>query len=153
MGILRRIKNRLPIVGKGSEERPAASYSPPPAQAAPVERAKPPPPKSPEDVKAEIDADVKRHPIVIYMKGNARAPQCGFSARVVDIFNQVGAPFETRNVLADPAIRQGVKEYTDWPTIPQIFVAGEFIGGCDITIEMFENGELKTLVEETLQSA
>ena len=150
MGILRRIKNRLPIVGKTEVPRPAASYSPPKAQAAPVERPAPPPPKSAEDVKAEIEADVAAHKILIYMKGSARAPQCGFSARVVDIFGQHNVPFETRDVLADPAIRQGVKEVTDWPTIPQIFVGGEFIGGCDIVIEMHENGELKTLIAETL---
>lgn len=152
MGILRRIKNRLPIVGKGGEERPAASYSPPPAKAAAATRPAPPPPRTPEDVQAEIDEAVKSHPVVIYMKGSARAPQCGFSARVVDIFNQLGFPYETRNALADPAIRQGIKEYSDWPTIPQVFVGGEFIGGCDITVEMFENGELKTAVEEALQA-
>ena len=152
MGILRRIKNRLPIVGGTAEPRPAATYSPPKAQAAAVERPKPPPPKSPEEVKAEIEADVAAHKIVVFMKGNARAPQCGFSARVVDIFNQHNVPYETRDVLADPAIRQGVKEVTDWPTIPQIFVGGEFIGGCDIAVEMHENGELKTLIAETLSA-
>jgi monothiol glutaredoxin len=146
MGILRRIKNRLPIVGKTEAPRPAASYSPPPASAAPVERPPAPAPKSPEDVKAQIDADVHAHKVVIYMKGSARAPQCGFSAKVVDIFNQLGVPYETRDVLADPALRQAIKEYTDWPTIPQVFVDGEFVGGCDITIEMHENGELKELV-------
>lgn len=150
MGILRRIKNRLPIVGTGNEDRPAASYSPPPPGAAAAERPAPPPPKTPEDIRALIEADVTANKIVIYMKGSARAPQCGFSARVVDIFNQLQVPYETRDVLAEPAIRQGIKEYTDWPTIPQVFVAGEFLGGCDIAIEMHENGELKTLVEETL---
>ncbi len=151
MGILRRIKNRLPIVGGSDEKRPAATYTPPPRK----EAAPPPPPPpamSAEEVQAEIDAAVKANPVLIYMKGTPNAPQCGFSAAVVDIFQQLGVPFETRNVLADPAIRQGIKDYTDWPTIPQVFVGGEFIGGCDITVEMSENGELKTLVEETLQA-
>jgi len=142
MGILSRIKNRLPIVGKSSPPRPAATYEPPPAQAAPA----PPKARSSEEVQAEIEADVHRHKVVVYMKGSARAPQCGFSARVVDILDQQGVPYETRDVLADPAIRQAVKELTDWPTIPQLFIDGEFVGGCDIAIELHESGELKALL-------
>ncbi len=149
MGILRRIKNRLPIVGGSDEKRPAATYTPPPRK----EAAPPPPPPpamSAEEVQAEIDAAVKANPVLIYMKGTPNAPQCGFSAAVVDIFQQLGVPFETRNALATPETRQGIKDYSDWPTIPQIFLGGEFIGGCDIVREMHASGELKTEVEKVL---
>ena len=89
---------------------------------------------------------VKANDVVLFMKGTALFPQCGFSSRAVAILEHVGAPFKTVDVLQDPDIRNGVKEYSDWPTIPQLYVKGEFVGGSDIMMEMFENGELQQLV-------
>ena len=86
------------------------------------------------------------------MKGTALFPQCGFSARVVQILNHLGVPFATANVLEDPDLRDGIKQYSAWPTIPQLYVAGEFIGGCDIVTEMFQSGELETLLKEKAAS-
>ncbi|TDI62510.1 MAG: Grx4 family monothiol glutaredoxin [Alphaproteobacteria bacterium] len=95
-----------------------------------------------------IDSAVKADDIVLFMKGNPNFPQCGFSATVVDILNQVGVKFKTYDVLSDPDLREGIKEFSDWPTIPQLYVKGEFIGGCDIIREMFSEGELASLFEE-----
>ncbi len=95
-----------------------------------------------DGVQEQIDGMVKGHPVVLFMKGQRNAPQCGFSARVVDVLDQYLPEYETVNVLADPAIRQGIKEYSSWPTIPQLYVKGEFVGGCDIVREMYESGEL-----------
>jgi len=150
MGILGRIKNRLKIVA-GAEPRPASNYST--ASPRPEPRQPAPPPKpamTAEEATAQIDADVKEHKVLIFMKGTRHAPQCGFSAAVVDVFEQLGVPFETRNVLSAPAIRTAVKEYSDWPTLPQVYVNHEFVGGCDITRQMHESGELKTVVETAL---
>jgi monothiol glutaredoxin len=108
----------------------------------------PPPPKSEEEVQAEIDADVKAHKVVLFMKGTPAAPQCGFSAAVADILQRTGVPFETRDVIANYELRQGVKTYTDWPTLPQVFINHEFVGGCDIVREMEQSGELKKLLGE-----
>lgn len=153
MGILRKIKNRLKIVAGGEAPRPAATYSTATPAPAPMAAPPPPPPRmSAEAAKAAIEADIKAEKILIYMKGTPKAPSCGFSAAVVDMFDQLGVPYATRDVVAEPAIRAGIKEITDWPTIPQVFVGHEFIGGCDITREMFENGELKAAVEQALQS-
>ncbi len=90
-----------------------------------------------------IDGLVKGHPVTLFMKGNRQMPQCGFSATVVQILDQLLPDYQTVDVLQDPAIREGIKEYSSWPTIPQLYVAGEFQGGCDIVIEMYENGELQ----------
>ncbi len=98
------------------------------------------------DILQAIDSEVKKNKIVIYMKGTKDAPQCGFSAAVVDVFKMLGTEFETRDVLSDNELREGVKKYTNWPTIPQVFVNGKFIGGCDITREMFQSGELQKLL-------
>ncbi len=86
--------------------------------------------------------------ILVFMKGTPTFPQCGFSSTVVQIFDYLGADYGSVNVLEDPEIRQGIKDFNNWPTIPQVFVKGEFIGGCDIVREMFENGELKTLLTD-----
>ena len=99
------------------------------------------------DIVKKIDEEVKANKIMIYMKGSKDAPQCGFSAAVVEVFNSLNVPFETRDVLADNELRDGIKRYSNWPTIPQIFISGKFIGGCDITREMFRTGELQKLVE------
>jgi monothiol glutaredoxin len=93
-----------------------------------------------------IDALVKSNDVVLFMKGTALFPQCGFSSRAIAILDHLGAPYETVDVLQDQEIRQGIKEYSDWPTIPQLYVRGEFVGGSDIMMEMFESGELKTMV-------
>jgi monothiol glutaredoxin len=98
------------------------------------------------DVKERIDALVKSNEVVLFMKGTPLFPQCGFSSRAIAILDHLGAPYETVDVLQDQDIRGGIKEYSDWPTIPQLYVKGEFVGGSDIMMEMFENGELKTLV-------
>lgn len=86
--------------------------------------------------------------VVLFMKGTAEQPMCGFSNQVVRILDHMGVAFRDVNVLADEAIRQGIKEFSDWPTIPQLYVKGEFVGGCDIVREMFQTGELKALLAE-----
>ena len=93
-----------------------------------------------------IDEIVRGDDIILFMKGTELFPQCGFSNRAVAILNHLGVPFKTVDVLQDPDVRQGVKEYSDWPTIPQLYVKGQFVGGSDIMMEMFENGELQQLV-------
>ena len=98
------------------------------------------------DVKERLDALVKSKDVVLFMKGTELFPQCGFSSRAVAILNHLGADYETVDVLQDPEIRQGIKEYSDWPTIPQLYVKGEFVGGSDIMMEMFESGELQQMV-------
>jgi monothiol glutaredoxin len=100
------------------------------------------------DVSDRIDRLVKNNDTVLFMKGTALFPQCGFSSRAVAILDHLGVAFETVDVLQDPEIRQGIKEYSDWPTVPQLFVKGEFVGGSDIMMEMFEAGELQRLIEE-----
>src|SRR5690349_19966246 len=99
-----------------------------------------------EDVKSRIDQIVQSNDVVLFMKGTPLFPQCGFSSRAIAILDHLGVPFETVDVLADQDIRQGIKEYSDWPTIPQLYVKGEFVGGSDIMMEMFQNGELQQLV-------
>ena len=94
-----------------------------------------------------IKQDVTSNPVVLYMKGTPVFPQCGFSAAVVQILSELGVKFKGIDVLADPEIRQGIKEFSSWPTIPQLYVKGEFVGGCDIIREMAETGELKQLLE------
>ncbi|MBD2426252.1 Grx4 family monothiol glutaredoxin [Phormidium sp. FACHB-1136] len=103
-------------------------------------------------VKDRIDQLVQSNPIMVFMKGNKLMPQCGFSNNVVQILNILGAPFETFDVLADPDIRQGIKEYSNWPTIPQVYVNGEFLGGSDILIELYQGGQLQEIVQVALAS-
>ena len=104
------------------------------------------------ELKQRIDSLVKENKIMVFMKGNKLMPQCGFSNNVVQIINTLGVPFETFYVLADQEIRQGIKEYSNWPTIPQVYLNGEFLGGSDILIEMYNKGELQQLVEVALAS-
>jgi monothiol glutaredoxin len=101
-----------------------------------------------DPVHARIAAEVAETPVVLFMKGTPVFPQCGFSARVVQILGHMGVPFKGVNVLEDMELREGIKSFTNWPTIPQLYVKGEFVGGCDIVMEMFQSGELKTLMEE-----
>ena len=95
-----------------------------------------------------IQSDISDNPVMLYMKGTAMFPQCGFSARVVQILSHVGVQYRTANVLEDPALRDGVKQFSNWPTVPQLYVKGEFVGGCDIITEMFQSGELETMLKE-----
>jgi len=95
-----------------------------------------------------IQADITENPVVLFMKGTPVFPQCGFSARVVQILSHMGVPFKGVNVLEDMEIREGIKAFTNWPTIPQLYVKGEFVGGCDIVMEMFQSGELANLLAE-----
>jgi monothiol glutaredoxin len=98
------------------------------------------------DAKSRIDDIVNKNDVVLFMKGTALFPQCGFSSRAIAILDRLGAQYETVDVLQDPEIRQGIKEYSDWPTIPQLYVKVELVGGSDIMMEMFESGELKQLL-------
>jgi monothiol glutaredoxin len=108
----------------------------------------------PMDIKQRIKDQVTGSPVVLYMKGTPQAPQCGFSALAVQVLNACGVrELTTVNVLADAEIRQGIKEYANWPTIPQLYVNGEFVGGSDIMREMYESGELQKLVESARQKA
>ncbi|MBW4482529.1 MAG: Grx4 family monothiol glutaredoxin [Tildeniella torsiva UHER 1998/13D] len=102
--------------------------------------------------KERLDQLVQNNTIMVFMKGNKLMPQCGFSNNVVQILNVLGVPFETVDVLADADIRQGIKEYSNWPTIPQVYVNGEFVGGSDILIELYQNGKLQEMVEIAMAS-
>ena len=95
-----------------------------------------------------IQQEITDTPVVLFMKGSPVFPQCGFSAAVVQILSQLGVKFKGIDVLSDPQIRQGIKEFSSWPTIPQLYVKGEFVGGCDIVREMYETGELQQVFEE-----
>ena len=99
-------------------------------------------------IQEEIQNDITRNKVMLYMKGTPESPMCGFSAQAVNILKSYNIDFGTKNVLDSDELRQGIKEFTDWPTIPQIFINGQFIGGCDIITEMHQNGELKTLLDE-----
>lgn len=101
----------------------------------------------PNTVFERIRTDLAAHDVVLYMKGTAAFPQCGFSAAVVQVLSQLGVKFKDINVLEDNDIRQGIKEYTNWPTIPQLYIKGEFVGGCDIVREMYATGELQSFLE------
>ncbi|WP_458097598.1 Grx4 family monothiol glutaredoxin [Roseomonas sp. WA12] len=96
----------------------------------------------------QIRSEIETNPVTLFMKGTPVFPQCGFSARVVQILSHMGVPFHGVNVLADPEIREGIKTFSNWPTIPQLYVKGEFVGGCDIITEMFQSGELGILLTE-----
>jgi monothiol glutaredoxin len=105
-----------------------------------------------DETKTRIEKLIQDNKIMIFMKGNKLMPQCGFSNNVVQIFNVLGVPYETFDILADPEVRQGIKDFSNWPTIPQVYINGEFIGGSDIMIEMYQNGELQQMVEVALAS-
>ncbi len=104
-----------------------------------------------DDVQAKIDQQVKRNKVMLYMKGNPQFPQCGFSAHTVEILQSYGIPFQTEDVLQDPQIREGIKQYSNWPTIPQVFIDGKLIGGCDILNELHERGELEPLLKAAFE--
>ena len=100
------------------------------------------------EVNEKIKQTIEKNDVVLYMKGNKSMPQCGFSSKVAGVLNYIGVDYEDINVLADDLIRQGIKNFSDWPTIPQLYVKGEFVGGCDIITEMTLSGELDTMFEE-----
>ena len=104
------------------------------------------------EVQQRLDQIVQSNKIVVFMKGTKLMPQCGFSNNVVQILNVLGAPFETVDVLSDYDVRQGIKEYSNWPTIPQVYLNGEFLGGSDILVELYQKGELQEMVEVALAS-
>ncbi len=104
------------------------------------------------EVKDKIDTLLEQNKILVFMKGTKLMPMCGFSNNVVQILNTLGIPFETVNILDDGELRQGVKEFSNWPTIPQVYINGEFIGGSDILIELYQKGELQQMVEVALAS-
>ncbi len=105
-----------------------------------------------QDTKSRIETLINSNPIVVFMKGTKLMPQCGFSNNVVQILNSLGMSFETFDVLSDMEIRQGIKEFSNWPTIPQVYLKGEFLGGSDILIEMYNSGELREKLEIALAS-
>ncbi|MCP2732457.1 Grx4 family monothiol glutaredoxin [Limnofasciculus baicalensis] len=104
------------------------------------------------EIKERIDTLLKGNKVLVFMKGTKLMPQCGFSNNVVQILNTLGVSYETIDILADQEIRQGIKEYSNWPTIPQVYVDGEFIGGSDVMIELYQNGELQEKLEVALAS-
>ena len=104
------------------------------------------------DTNSKIKSHISENDVVLFMKGTSQMPQCGFSSRIAGVLNYMGVEFKDVNVLDDQEIRQGIKDYSDWPTIPQLYVKGEFIGGCDIVTEMTMSGELDTLFDTELIS-
>ena len=99
-----------------------------------------------------IRESIESNKILIYMKGSPSFPMCGFSAATIEVFEELGVPYNTVDVLKDPEIREGIKRFSNWPTIPQVYIAGKFVGGCDIVREMHANGELAPLVKDALQA-
>ncbi len=106
----------------------------------------------PDALLEQIKKEIESNPIILFTKGTAEMPMCGFSARTIAIFKELGKPFKTVDILPDPRMRQTLSAYTSWPTIPQIFIKGKFIGGCDIVTEMYQKGELQPLVEQAFKS-
>ena len=100
-----------------------------------------------QSIQQRIESDIKKNKVFIYMKGTPQAPMCGFSAQAINLLKKHGVQFSAFNVLEDEAIRQGIKEYADWPTVPQLYVNGEFVGGCDIMMEMDQSGELEKVLK------
>jgi monothiol glutaredoxin len=104
-----------------------------------------------DDVLSKIEQQVKNNKVMLFMKGTPNAPQCGFSAHTVEILQSYGIPFQTADVLADPAVRDGIKRYSSWPTIPQVYIDGKFVGGCDIVHELHERGELEPMLKSAFE--
>ncbi len=102
-------------------------------------------------IQEQIQTEINNHSVILFMKGNKEMPMCGFSAQVVHLLKEHGIEFEARNVLENDELRQGIKEFSDWPTIPQLYVKGEFIGGCDIVLQLHENGQLQELLASAVK--
>jgi len=141
----KKIKQLLPIVGAGGNVAPAATASPPPRPAVPPT---PPPAEAERDVQAFLDETVKAHSVVLFMKGSPNSPMCGFSATAAGILQSYGGDLFHVDVIADPEARQGIKEYSNWPTLPQVYVGGEFLGGSDILMQMHQAGDLAEIIEK-----
>ena len=141
MGIVDKIKRSLPIVGGGEAPRPTMSPRPAPQASAAA-------PKAEGSIHDFIDGMVKGNKLFLFMKGSPSAPQCGFSANAAGILHSYGVEIPHFDVLSDPDVRQGVKEYSDWPTIPQLYIGGEFVGGSDILTELHQSGELRGLLQK-----
>lgn len=147
----KKIKQLLPIVGAGGNVQ-APEPAPSPAVTKPPTPPKPEAPAQPVDVNAFIDDIVKTNPVAVFMKGSPQMPQCGFSANAAAILGSYGVELRHVDVLSDPAVRQGIKEYSNWPTIPQIYVGGEFLGGSDILMQMHQAGELQEVIEAAVKA-
>jgi monothiol glutaredoxin len=104
-----------------------------------------------EEILQQIKNEVEKNEVVLFTKGTESMPMCGFSARTIAIFKELGKPFKTVDILPDPRIRQVLSSYSSWPTVPQVFIKGKFVGGCDIVTEMYQKGELQPLVEEAFK--
>ena len=104
-----------------------------------------------EEIKNKINSQIEQNKVILYMKGTKEMPQCGFSARVVQILDSHGVEYEAVDVLADPEIRQGIKDFSNWPTIPQLYVNGQFVGGCDICVELNQSGELGQILLDAVR--
>jgi monothiol glutaredoxin len=102
------------------------------------------------DIQTEIKTAIETNKVILFMKGTPSFPQCGFSATVVDVLRRLEVPFAGVNILSDPELRQGIKDFSNWPTIPQLYVGGEFVGGCDITTQLYETGELKQKIDAAI---
>lgn len=156
MGIRNRVKKLvLPLIGRGSgtKQPQRDPATPPPRPKARPVYEEPQSPRGEADPKQWIDEQVKSHPVVIFMKGSPDMPQCGFSANASALLKGTGKPLHHVDVLLDPEVREVVKEYSSWPTIPQIYVGGEFLGGSDILTEMHGNGELAEVLAEAFPPA
>lgn len=147
MSIINRIKRHLPMAGGGDASRPNPAAPAPGSRYAMYEEESASP-RGQAPVEEFITDFVKKNPIAIFMKGSPQAPQCGFSARAASILQSYNKPIAHFNVLEDPEVREGVKSFSNWPTIPQIYVGGEFLGGSDILAQMHESGELKQEIEK-----
>jgi len=156
MGLIDRLKRRLPIVGVGAPPTPAPAARPVPR---PATRREEPEEAAPVSARGNAPVDswiaetVKSHPVVLFMKGTPIQPQCGFSATAAGILLEYTRDLHTVDVIADPEVREGVKQHTSWPTIPQVFVGGEFVGGADILRQLHEQGELKAMIAKATAPA
>lgn len=157
MGIISKIKKRLPIIGRSARATvPNSAPQRPAAPASPAFQSAWEEPKSPRGdtpVSEFLDAFVKDNGIVLFMKGSPDAPKCGFSANAAGILSQYGKPFQHFDVFLDPEVRQGVKDFSQWPTLPQVYVGGEFIGGSDILMQMHQSGELREEIDKAFPAA
>lgn len=147
MGLIDRIKRRLPLIGVRSAPAPAASAAASARPAPPPEEPEPASPRGSLAPREFIEQTLRENPVVLFMKGTPASPQCGFSATAAGILSGYGKPLHAVNILSDEEIRQGVKDFTGWPTIPQIFIKGEFVGGSDILRDLHQSGELKKLLD------
>ena len=150
MGLIDRIKRRLPMLGGAptpAKPLPVSRPRSPLPMAQATEEAEPESPRGSQPVHAYIESVVKGHPVVLFMKGSPGAPQCGFSASAVGILQGYSVPLHHVDVLADPEVRDGVKAFSNWPTIPQVFIGGAFVGGADILKQLHQSGELRTSIE------